>query len=107
MLQVLLIVSLGRGLWETLQSKRRIEQLKDKKERLVKEQGELTKEVEVVESEYYLEKIAREKLHLIKPGETVVLVGEGVIPDVLGSQDDTEVTRSNFAKWLDVLFGKD
>lgn len=106
-IQVLLIISLSRGLWETWQSRRRVEKLQDKHDQLMVEQEKLKDDVERVESNYYVEQIAREQLHMTKPGETLVMIADGVNVDVLGQNDQKKGSESIFSKWMTVLFGKE
>lgn len=107
-LELLLVVSLGRGLWETLQSRGRVDALREREAKLLQEQDRLYRELSNAESDYYIEQIARNQLHLTKPGETLVLVDEGAIPTILGDQDTQDVdTRKNWEKWWDVLFGSE
>lgn len=108
LLQLLLIVSLSRGLWDTVHSRQRIDALYEKKTRLLREEDRLRQELRVVESDYYIEKIARETLHLAKPGEILVIVDENTIPSILGEQDVKEPEeKSNWKKWMEVLFGSE
>ena len=79
--QVLLIASLVRGAYQTLKSRERIAKLEEQKAALEIKKGELDKKLVEVQSPNYLEKVARDELHMSKPGETVVIVpqsyGEG------------------------------
>ncbi|MEL7566729.1 MAG: septum formation initiator family protein [Dehalobacterium sp.] len=50
---------------------------------LIKEQEDLKAEIALLENESYIERIAREDLGLIKPGETLLVPGErGNLPEV-------------------------
>ncbi len=53
------------------------------KNELIKEQEELKAEIALLENKSYIERIAREDLGLIKPGETLLVPGEpGNLPEV-------------------------
>ncbi len=105
--QIALIVSLARGMQLSLRSKERIVGLQDTKEKLTQEQNDLKQNQEYVQSPYYLEKVAREELHLAKPGETVVIVPEGrLVVEPVASSPAKQEEKSNLQQWWDVLSGK-
>jgi cell division protein FtsB len=105
--QILLIISLVKGVHGSLQSRERIAQLQARKEELVAKKGELEQRLAEVQSPLYLEKVARDELHLSKPGETVVIVPESRVYEadrqVLGSHSGK---KPNYLKWFAVLSGK-
>lgn len=70
------IFSMGRVTLGLLGKGKAIDQARAKVEGLKKEQEELLKTKEKIESDEFIEKEAREKLGLAKPGETVA-----VLPD--------------------------
>ena len=72
--QLLLIVSLVRGIQLSRRSVERIADLQATKDKLLEEQEAIKKQGEYVQSPIYLETVAREELHLSKPGEIVVIV---------------------------------
>lgn len=106
-LQIALIVSLMRGIQLSKRSSVRIEDMKETKRILEEEKRKLESEREYVSSEYYLEKVARDELHLSKPGETVVIVPEGMIM-INKEQEISNIDkeRANWQKWLGVLSGR-
>ena len=107
-LELALIASLGRGLWETLQSRQRIDALRQERDVLLHEQERLKSELALVESDYYIDHLARDTLHLSKPGETLVIVDRGAIPAILGVEEERSLDdRANWQKWWDVLFGRE
>lgn len=106
--EVLLLISLSRGLYETLSSRERIDNLQTRKEQLLDQEANLQQELLYVESDYYIESVARNKLHLTKSGETLVLVDPAAIPEILGLQEIQEVDdRENWQKWMEILFGSE
>ncbi len=106
--QILLIVSLVRGIQLSRRSSERIASLESRKAKLEEEAEKIRQEGEYVKSEYYLEKVAREELHLSKPGETVVIIPDGVIGESLDNQElKGEEERENWQKWWGVFSGKD
>lgn len=104
--QILLIVSLVRGVHGSLQSRERIAQLQERKEELLARKAELEQKMDEVQSPLYLEKVARDELHLSKPGETVVIVPESVQFEVSDDKPEAETEKPNYLKWLAVLSGK-
>lgn len=105
--QIILVVSLVRGIQLSMRSRLRIVDLEQKKQQLEAEAEELKKNEEYVASPYYLEKVAREELHLAKPGETVVIIPDTRYQISDGSKKAEEKgEKANWQKWLEVLSGK-
>ena len=106
--QIALIVSLVRGIQLSRRASLRIESMQEAKSKLVAEQEKLKQEEEDVQSPYYLEKVARDELHLSKPGETVVIIPDKLIldqppadaKDVMG-----EGEKANWRKWWEIVSG--
>ncbi len=106
--QLLLIVSLIRGIQTSKKSAVRISNMEETRDKLIEEQNKLKKEGQYVASQFYLEKVARDELHLSRPGETVVIIPEGSTQGI-SKQDkpDTQVEEANWQKWWRVLSGQD
>ncbi len=104
--QILLIVSLIRGIQISRKSSERIAGLEATKEKLLQESQKIKDESEYVQSSFYLEKVARDELNLSKPGETVVIVPDGVMIGV-GKEEkqEVQVEKANWMKWWEVLRG--
>ena len=66
---------------------------------------ELLKEREYVSSEAYVEKVAREELGLVKPGEkgVVIVTVEGLAPAPPGPSDDAQKDQPFWQRWLQVF----
>ena len=95
-----------RGIQLSRRSAVRIADLQASKGKLEAEQEELRKQGEYVQSPYYLEKVAREELHLAKLGESVVIVPEGVInQNKEQGISNIEGEKENWQKWWSVLSG--
>jgi cell division protein FtsB len=106
--QILLIVSLVRGVYQTFQSHERISQLQARKVALEVKHEELNKEMKEVTSPLYMEKVARDELHMSKPGETVVIVPDDRRIEAVNSQAaPEEKVKTNWQKWWEVLVGLD
>lgn len=104
--QIALVVSLIRGIQLSRRSTVRITDMESTKAKLEEENRRLQKENEYVTSPYYLEKVAREELHLAKLGETVVIVPERIEVKSGKEEVKSEILKSNWQKWFDVLSGK-
>lgn len=107
--QILLIISLARGIQLSKRSNLRITSLEESRDKLLVEQEKLRQQEAFVQSPYYLEKVAREELHLSKEGETVVIVPEGMMQESGKQNQESVITeeKANWRKWLDVITGKD
>lgn len=70
-------------------------------EKVKKENEILKKQIEVVASEEYVEKIARDKLGMVKEGESIVL-----LPDEVkgGSKREELKKRTNWQQWWGLFF---
>ena len=82
--------------------------MQETKAKLEEERDKLKAEQENVNSEFYLEKVAREELHLTKPGETVVIVPESILvgtqaSDVRGQEKEA---KPNWSLWFEILSGQ-
>lgn len=74
--------------------------------RLAKEEAEnvdLRAKLNEAQTDYYREKLMREKLNLQKPGETVVVVPDREIVASTGIKKGIEVGKVNWEKWLDLI----
>ena len=102
-----LTIVFSKDLADLMRSRGRIEEVEQEVTRLEGEQRVLVEELERVRTPEYIEKEAREKLLMTKPGETIVLLppdDEGV---VLGLEEATvsgEEDVPNWKKWAR-LFG--
>lgn len=99
-------IVLSRDLLELLSARERIAGEQEKVTSLENEQQELASQLEYVMSEEFVEREAREKLLLSKPGETVVLVDEEDGEWVEKSEQVEEVDRelANWEKWVRLFF---
>lgn len=109
MFQVILIVSLVRNIQLSLNSLGRVDNLKTEQEKLEQEKKKLQAQLEYVKSDYYLEKVAREELQLTKPGETVVIVPEGIGTTRVESnlKIGSDKALVNWQKWWEVVVGRE
>ena len=107
LLGIYLIISLSQDLWKLLEARERIARERQEVAKLEQEQQGLASRLEEVMSEEFVEREAREKLLMSKPGETVVLLPEEGKEEkrVLGQKVvDEEGDLANWEKWMR-LFG--
>jgi len=109
LIQVAIVISLVRGIQLSKRTAGRIALLEEAKTKLQDEKRKLEEESRYVQSDFYLEKVAREELHLAKQGETVVIIPSerDLIPteSPSTSEKDNLQDRPNWKKWFDVLSG--
>lgn len=102
--QLALIGSLVRGLQLSYKSRDRVELLRETKAKLESENDQLEAQAKYVQSDYYVEKVAREELQRAKPGETVVILPEAEVsvsePKV---QSNRVIELENWQKWWNLL----
>lgn len=67
------IISMGRTVWGLLQKEKAIDEARERVEALKKEQEKLLETKEKIESDEFIEREAREKLGLAKPGEAIAV----------------------------------
>lgn len=66
---------------------------------------ELKKKLSQIQSPLFIEQQARDKLGMAKPGETIVIIPEEKLKQVLGaSQSSQEVRLPNWLGWWKVFF---
>ncbi len=103
------IIALSRDLVELLSARERLEREQSEVERLSQEQQKLAEQLGYVMSDEFVEKEAREKLLMGKPGEVVMLLPPE--EEKVGQEGLTQVKESskvkelaNWQKWIQ-LFG--
>jgi cell division protein FtsB len=105
--QVILIISLVRGIYDTYKARERITNLEERRDGLLDKKVTLEKKMEEVSSPTYLEKVARDELHMTLPGEKLVILPENAL--VLGEgqvPEEVVAEKPNWQKWFEVVSGK-
>lgn len=103
--QLALIGSLIRGLQLSYKSKERLVEMSNTRDKLVQDNTQLNSEIKYVESDYYVEKVARDELHLARPGEKVVIIPETEqIREEAQQSNNNHVETANWQKWWDLMF---
>lgn len=84
-----ILFSLGQVYWEVIQLNQEVAEYKQEKEELLQEKEELEETIEKIESEEFIERQARERLGLIRPGETIIMPAvSGEVSSVEEPEDD-------------------
>lgn len=94
------------------EGKKRLETVKDEVAQIIKQKEDLEKEVENRQSPFYLEREARNRLNLVKPGERIVILPNRVKPDGTtegsvssgGAKEANKPSEPNWVKWKRLLF---
>lgn len=104
---ILIIIALGREGYRYFGINQEIKNLEQKIEKLKQENEELEGMEKYFESKEFLEKQARLKLNLAKPGEGVIIIKTP--EDLKQETEQKQVIAkeiSNIQKWWDYFFGK-
>ena len=104
---VLAIIAFGRESYRNFGINQEIKNLEKKIEQLKASNEELIGLEEYFQSEEFLEKQARLKLNLTKPGEKVIIIKQ-IEEDLkeLGQEEIIAKEISNIQKWWEYFFGK-
>lgn len=68
-----ILFSFGQVYWEVYQLDQEIAEYEQKKQELIQEKEELERTIENIDSEQFVERQARERLGLVKPGESIIM----------------------------------
>ncbi|MBI2022378.1 septum formation initiator family protein [Candidatus Daviesbacteria bacterium] len=97
----LVLIGLIRQIGEALNSSRRFDSAIEELSKLQKENKRLQKRLTEVKTEKYIEEIARNKLNMTKPDETIVIVPNAAISKVLAENTvPIEPKLSSWQGWL-------
>ncbi|RJQ38380.1 hypothetical protein C4559_01135 [Candidatus Microgenomates bacterium] len=69
-----------------------------------RENEDLKKKLSVVESQEFLEKEARNKLLMVKPGEKQVLISQELLNSTDSAKEKSEENKPNWQKWWELFF---
>ncbi|KKT35781.1 MAG: hypothetical protein UW23_C0011G0018 [Candidatus Collierbacteria bacterium GW2011_GWA1_44_12] len=79
----------------------RVDESQNRLTQVKEENLELKRKMMAVQTEYYKEKLMRDKLNLQLPGETVVVLPEKDVEVVSGEAEGE--TEENWEKWLKIV----
>lgn len=94
-----LIISLSRSVWDLWQKQAEIEKVSEKVEKLKRDNEKLQSQLDYVKTDEFVEKQAREKLRLVKPDETAVLIPQSLLQQATASATPTPVPP-NWEQWM-------
>ncbi len=82
----------------------RLSAMADKVYSLEAQNKELKKKLEEIKSPQFIEQQARDKLGLSKKGETIVIIPEQKLKEVLGVSQSAQIRFPNWQGWLKLFF---
>lgn len=99
-----LIISLAKDIVRLWRAGDRIRPVEEKAQQLAEEQQKLLEKKTYVQSEEFVEEEARNKLNMVKPGETVVILPPN-LAQVLGRQQKPAAPEiPNWRQWWNLFF---
>ena len=103
----LLVISLVRNVARTTQMQQTLAEAENSLKELQSKQSNLQQDLSIIESDFYLEKEARNKLGLVKDGEIViVLPSEDILRKLAHrgvEEAEYEQPHPNWRKWLELF----
>lgn len=98
-----LIISLANSVWDLWKKQEAIDTARERVEHLEAENSRLMGTLEYVKSDEFVEKEAREKLNLVKPGETIVVIPQSVLQAATASAAPIP-PPPNWEQWIRLFF---
>lgn len=98
---MLLVVSLSKGIWELLAIYDRVDEAEAEVAELQAKQMSLERQLSLRQSEGFVERQIRDKLHLSRPGEQVVVLPETPFVKETIQDEPVEVEpKENWMRWV-------
>lgn len=101
LVNLLIILSLVRSVYDIRKRGDIVSERRKELNLLESENVRLKKSLEEAQSPEYIERLARNKLGMAKPGDTIILFEK---PDASGSARNQGDIRSNLQKWWGLFF---
>lgn len=101
---LIVIYNLLTQIMEATKSGERLSQAAEVVYKLETKNKALKQQLAQVQSPQSLEEIARNKLGLSKKGETVVVIPDNKLKEVLGASQSAQIKLPNWLGWLRVFF---
>lgn len=95
-----LIVNTSRKVWQLWESQSAVDVAELELKQAYDEQAKLEKSLAYQQTDAYVEEQARERLNLVKPEETVVLMPKSIPKIVYYTEKTPEAQEWNWEKWL-------
>ena len=97
--------NLVKQISQNLQASNRLPELISEVQKLQVKNQYLKNQLENIKSDQFIEQQARDKLGLAKPGETLVIISEDKIKQILGASAAAQIVRlPNWQGWLKLFF---
>lgn len=93
-----LIITLSRSVWELWHKRDEYRKIQARVSQLKEENNRRQSEARYVETPQFIEKEAREKLNLVKPDETLVIIPQNVLKEATAPAEVTPIP--NWQQWL-------
>ena len=101
---LIILVGLIRQISSALQATNRLDKAADEVTALQEENRDLKKQLEQVDSLAFIEGIARNKLNLSRPDETIFIIPKEKIQKVLEAGKPVEIPKiPNYQGWLNLI----
>jgi len=100
---IVLIVSLSRSILKMFRAKDELKLAEQKIEELQKEAAILTEKKDFYQSEEFIEQEARNKLNMVKEGETVVVLPPNLKELLGGRENQPQILLPNWRQWLNLF----
>lgn len=98
---VLILLGIAKQIGDSLQAGKRLDQSVAELNQLQTENRTLQEQYNYVQKNAYVETVARNKLDLAKPGETVIVIPQSTISKVVrDSKPSPKPTIANWKGWL-------
>jgi cell division protein FtsB len=103
-ISLLLVVSLSKGVFELLAVYDRVDLAELEVKELEAKQLSLQRQLKERSTEGYVERQIRNKLHLSRPGEVVVVLPERELTTLVPLENEERVVKKeNWQKWLELF----
>lgn len=103
-LVLVIIYNLISRIIDAVKSGERLSQSAQQLQKLETENKELKERLEEVKSQLFIEEQARNKLGFSKKGETLVIIPEEKIKQILGASQSAQLRLPNWQGWLKLFF---
>jgi len=100
---IALIVSLSRSILKMFRARDELRLAEQKIEELQKEAAILTEKKDFYQSEEFIEQEARNKLNMVKEGETVVVLPPNLKELLGGRENQPQILLPNWRQWLNLF----
>jgi len=103
---IFLLGNLAQGIFDAWRGRERIQKMRQDLQEIARENETLQQEIQYYQSDEFVEKEAREKLNLVRPGETVIIVPE----EALKKEESERIKQTRaepvWSQWTALLLGR-